>query len=617
MKSPADPSMTQPAPNAGAGGLWAPPNAGKNGTQATHTTPPQQPGRNGTRPAVTPSATVRPLERVLALLKDVTGPKGGQWTARCPAHEDHTPSLSIREGDDGRVLLHCHAVCATEAIVAKIELTMRDLFVQNGNGLGGGLAERIEEVYQYRDERGEVLSEVVRLKARLEDRKEFLQRRPDGNGGHVWSVQGVRRVLYRLPDLIETDPECVVFVVEGEKDADRLWDLNIPATTCPEGAAKWASVDDQVLAGRPVIVIPDNDDPGIAHAQDVAQRLAGKAASVRILRLPGLAEGGDVSDWLDAGGTAEGLHQLAEAAPAVAPAEAPHQGPERLHRENTENMESREGEGTLGKGSPPCEETPPAAAPPASPRAENTRHPSPKMEGEPSPAASPPIWDGDVGALDDLVGACLPATAKGYRKALFRLARRLRFDDRLRGLPVAPLRPIVDHWCDRAADAITGRTRSQVWFGFCYGWDRVKYPVGAKPAAEAFQTMSDAPDPPCVADYADDPDVQTLVRLLAQMQRMAGPGGDWPMSIDTMAYYVFGVPMDWRRRTEAPQAQQREWARKVKKANLYILGLMRDGVVERSLEVAFEMKPAKGKSACRYRFIKPLGVPVVAPGEQF
>ena len=60
---------------------------------------------------------------------------GGGWVARCPAHEDRSPSLSVREGADGRVLVYCHAGCRTEDVVAAIGLSMRDLFADSGRRL--------------------------------------------------------------------------------------------------------------------------------------------------------------------------------------------------------------------------------------------------------------------------------------------------------------------------------------------------------------------------------------------------------------------------------------------------------------------------------------------------
>lgn len=69
-----------------------------------------------------------PAERLLTRLTSVrqTGP--GRWMARCPAHDDRSPSLSIRQGGDGRVLIHCFAGCPVEDVVAAIELDLADLF---------------------------------------------------------------------------------------------------------------------------------------------------------------------------------------------------------------------------------------------------------------------------------------------------------------------------------------------------------------------------------------------------------------------------------------------------------------------------------------------------------
>jgi hypothetical protein len=52
----------------------------------------------------------------------------GRWIARCPAHDDRDPSLSIRELDDGRVLIKCHAGCGAAAVMAAAKLSMSDLF---------------------------------------------------------------------------------------------------------------------------------------------------------------------------------------------------------------------------------------------------------------------------------------------------------------------------------------------------------------------------------------------------------------------------------------------------------------------------------------------------------
>ncbi|WP_352429730.1 toprim domain-containing protein [Thermoflexus sp.] len=150
--------------------------------------------------------------------------------------------------------------------------------------------------------------------------KQFLQRRPDGKGGWVWKLDGVPRVLYRLPAVVEAVRRGdTVFLVEGEKDADALASLGLTATTNPQGGGKWRDEYAEVLRGARVVILPDNDNTGKKHAEQVARSLHGKAAEVRVLELPGLPPKGDVSDWLAAGGTREELERLADQAPEWAP----------------------------------------------------------------------------------------------------------------------------------------------------------------------------------------------------------------------------------------------------------------------------------------------------------
>ena len=123
----------------------------------------------------------------------------------------------------------------------------------------------------------------------------------------------------KAAELITVANEQTIFIVEGEKDANALWDLGVPATCNAGGAGKWRDEFAQHLAGANVVVVPDNDDVGRDHAEKVARSLHGIAASVKIVDLPDLPEHGDASDWLAAGGTVEQLEQLANAAAVWAP----------------------------------------------------------------------------------------------------------------------------------------------------------------------------------------------------------------------------------------------------------------------------------------------------------
>src|SRR5690606_34446733 len=117
----------------------------------------------------------------------------------------------------------------------------------------------------------DLLFEVVRKTG-----KQFLQRRPDGAGGWVWGTKGVRRVPYRLRELVTDDMDRLVHIVEGEKDVDALMKRGFAATCNPGGAGKWsavAGVAREVLRDRDVLVIADADEVGRKHAREVADSL--------------------------------------------------------------------------------------------------------------------------------------------------------------------------------------------------------------------------------------------------------------------------------------------------------------------------------------------------------
>jgi hypothetical protein len=169
--------------------------------------------------------------------------------------------------------------------------------------------------YQYVDADGALLYEVLRYEP-----KTFRQRKPNGNGGWIWNLDGVRRVPYRLPDLIKY-PFGTAIIAEGEKDADRLAVHDLCATTAASGA--WDGVDVSVFAGRDVMIMEDNDDTGREKSAKAAAALQGTAATIRIVRLSGLPEHGDVSDWLDAGHRADELVDVCFATPLWSPGQTP------------------------------------------------------------------------------------------------------------------------------------------------------------------------------------------------------------------------------------------------------------------------------------------------------
>lgn len=205
-----------------------------------------------------------------------------------------------------------------------LDLVMRERGCDKAGALdwleGEGLIEPRESeaartFYDYRDERGEVLSRVERRPKGSMPR--FVQHGPDGKGGFACRkgcMQGVRRVPYRLPELLAADRSAIVYVCEGEKDADRLSKAGLAATSNAEGAGKFRAELAAHFSGRRVVLLEDNDKAGRDHVADVATKLRGMAANIAVLRLPGLPEKGDVSDWLNADGTIGQLAEMAERA---------------------------------------------------------------------------------------------------------------------------------------------------------------------------------------------------------------------------------------------------------------------------------------------------------------
>ncbi len=235
------------------------------------------------------------LDNVLGRLEQVKQ-TGDGFQARCPSHEDRHPSLSIGVGDDGRVLLKCQTGCNTADVLAALNLEPRDLFERDERNNGGSIV----ATYDYEDEHGALIYQVVRFAP-----KRFLQRRPDGRGGWVWKLGSTRRVLYKLPRVLEAVAAGeTVYIVEGEKDVHALEKAGVVATCNAMGAGKWKDTYAKTLRGADVVVVADRDEAGFEHAEKIAASLAELAQSVRIVQA---AEGKDAADHLAAGHTVHDL----------------------------------------------------------------------------------------------------------------------------------------------------------------------------------------------------------------------------------------------------------------------------------------------------------------------
>src|SRR5262249_24538403 len=183
---------------------------------------------------------------------------GSSYKALCPVHAENTASLDIRLNRAGtKVLLYDHGGhCSVKSILDAVGLTAADLRLngepprrernnaqrtnkkperEKAAAKSAKIPQNVVAVYNYPDEAGELLFQVLRYKEPGKP-KDFLQRRPDGKGGWIWNLDGVRRVPYRLADFL---PKPSVLIVEGEKDVKRARRMGLVATCNPHGAGKW------------------------------------------------------------------------------------------------------------------------------------------------------------------------------------------------------------------------------------------------------------------------------------------------------------------------------------------------------------------------------------------
>jgi 5S rRNA maturation endonuclease (ribonuclease M5) len=204
----------------------------------------------------------------------------------------------------------CHAGCDVKDIVAEIGLAMTDLFDEPLEKVSQEVAR-----YHYTNLDGDILFTKIRYEP-----KKFSIGHENGNGWE-WGLGDARRVLYRLPEVKAAIARReTIYVVEGEKDADRLTALGYTATcnfdgaNKPPGKPKWRADYTDMLAGADnVVIIADRDEAGYAHANAVKDALTGRVKRVKILQSAVDKPGADVSDHLAGGYTVKQLLPLRHA----------------------------------------------------------------------------------------------------------------------------------------------------------------------------------------------------------------------------------------------------------------------------------------------------------------
>ncbi len=229
---------------------------------------------------------------------------GNGYTARCPAHDDQKNSLSVKQADEGKVLFHCFVGCTYEQISFALGISKE---VNQSS-------KEIVAIYDYKDENGTVLYQNIRFAP-----KEFRQRHFDQDGKPVWGLNGVRRVPYRLPDLVSLKSLQDVIMTEGEKDADTLTELGFPATN----SKNWKKEFNDVLKGKNVIIFQDHDRAGKNQTETLLNLIYEDAKAIKVVDcfadepLPD-KHGKDVSDYLE-NNSLEDLRALIGKTPIYSP----------------------------------------------------------------------------------------------------------------------------------------------------------------------------------------------------------------------------------------------------------------------------------------------------------
>ena len=243
------------------------------------------------------------ITQFLDLLQGVKSSGDGRWTSLCPSHNDTNPSLGIRFNKQ-RIGLYCFAGCETRKVCEALNISMADLDLSSEKPKHKTRTEKFDRstpdvTYDYTDEQGKLVFQVCRYQLGGK-RKTFLQRRPDGAGGWIWSVKDIDLPLYHLPEIILARQQGkVVYLTEGEKDSDALRQIGATATTNAMGAAKWRDNYTEFLRDCNVVIIPDKDDAGAGHLEVVSKVLQGVAGRIRIMPMPGDAK--DPADWIAEG----------------------------------------------------------------------------------------------------------------------------------------------------------------------------------------------------------------------------------------------------------------------------------------------------------------------------
>ena len=212
-----------------------------------------------------------------------------EYMALCPHHGDARLSLWVKLEENGRIAIHCHAGCSASDVCNALGFKLRILYP----------TPQIVDLFDYTAIDGSLIYQEVKFDTTT--LKRFQARRPNdkkkSTDPWIWSIDKVERILYNLFEISKAKPNEIIFMCEGAKDARTLLRLGLSATAAIFN--DWVTTDTSPLDNKKVVILEDNDSAGKIKAITAGQDRYGKSASIKLLLLPGLKEGGDVTDWLE------------------------------------------------------------------------------------------------------------------------------------------------------------------------------------------------------------------------------------------------------------------------------------------------------------------------------
>ena len=246
---------------------------------------------------------------------------GNTYKALCPCHNDKKPSLSISKGEEQEIVLHCHAGCNNMDILAAVGLTKDDISNKGKTKQGKSWRKKIEDyikkpieaVYDYKDATGTYLYSRIRFEGK-EIKYAVIDKK--NNTYTLKKAEGVKSTLYNLPAAIKAiKKDYPVYITEGEKDVDTLKNLGFTAVTAGS-VSDWRSEFAHYFTGAMVVILPDNDAPGLELKDKILKSLRAFAHSIKVV-ITSQAEHGDVTDYMNEGHSKEDLQKLIDEVPSM------------------------------------------------------------------------------------------------------------------------------------------------------------------------------------------------------------------------------------------------------------------------------------------------------------